>query len=56
VIAHIDETFTGKDTQAIQSIKNMFGLADVTHLDDVAGARECIFVTEFHPLTRLLLT
>jgi hypothetical protein len=56
VIAHIDETFTGKDTKAIQSIKNMFGLADVTHLDDVAGARECIFVTEFHPLTRLLLT
>ncbi|KAJ7246535.1 peptidase S28 [Mycena haematopus] len=38
VIAHIDQVFTGHDQQAIQSIKNSFGMGDVTHLDDVAGA------------------
>jgi hypothetical protein len=53
VISHIDKTFTGKDTKAIESIKDMFGMADLTHLDDVAGARACIFVTELHPLILL---
>ncbi|KAG5733082.1 putative serine protease K12H4.7 [Termitomyces sp. T112] len=38
VIAHIDEVFTGTNQTAIQAIKNNFGLGDMTHLDDVAGA------------------
>lgn len=40
VIGHIDKVFTGKNTTAIQAIKDSFGLGDVTHLDDVAGARK----------------
>jgi hypothetical protein len=39
VIAHIDEVFSGTNTTAIQQIKELFGLGDMTHLDDVAGAR-----------------
>ncbi|KAJ7682355.1 serine carboxypeptidase S28-domain-containing protein [Mycena polygramma] len=38
VISHIDQVFTGSDEKAIQSIKESFGMGDVTHLDDVAGA------------------
>ncbi|KAJ6515446.1 serine carboxypeptidase S28-domain-containing protein [Mycena sanguinolenta] len=38
VMSHIDEVFTGSDKQAIQSIKNNFGMGDVTHLDDAAGS------------------
>ncbi|KAJ7068700.1 serine carboxypeptidase S28-domain-containing protein [Mycena amicta] len=38
VIAHIDQVFTGPDKQAIQAIKSSFGMGDVTHLDDAAGA------------------
>ncbi|KAK7054098.1 peptidase S28 [Favolaschia claudopus] len=38
VIAHIDEVFTSSNETAIQAIKESFGLGDVTHLDDVAGA------------------
>ncbi|KAK7062128.1 peptidase S28 [Favolaschia claudopus] len=38
VIAHIDEVFTGSNQTAIQAIKESFGLGDLTHLDDVAGA------------------
>ena len=40
VIAHVDEVFTGTNQTAIQAIKDNFGLGDMTHLDDVAGARE----------------
>ncbi|KAG6830155.1 hypothetical protein H0H87_008998 [Tephrocybe sp. NHM501043] len=40
VIAHVDKTFTGKNTTAIVAIKEAFGLSNVTHLDDVAGARK----------------
>jgi hypothetical protein len=40
-IAHIDEVFSGNDTNSIQEIKELFGLGDMTHLDDVAGA--CMF-------------
>jgi hypothetical protein len=39
VISHIDTAFTGKNITAIQSIKENFGLGNMTHLDDVAGAR-----------------
>ncbi|KAJ7284199.1 serine carboxypeptidase S28-domain-containing protein [Mycena rebaudengoi] len=38
VIAHIDQVFSGNDKKAIQSIKTSFGMGEVTHLDDVAGA------------------
>lgn len=39
VIAHIDEVFSGENATAIQEIKELFGMGDMTHLDDVAGAR-----------------
>jgi len=38
-IAHIDEVFSGTNATAIQEIKELFGLGNMTHLDDVAGAR-----------------
>lgn len=38
------QVFTGSDEKAIQSIKESFGMGDVTHLDDVAGSlRENLF-------------
>lgn len=40
VIAHVDQVFTGSNQTAIDSIKSLFGLSDLTHLDDVAGACE----------------
>ena len=39
VISHVDTTFRGKNTTAIQIIKENFGLGNMSHLDDVAGAR-----------------
>lgn len=39
VISHIDTTFRGNNTAAIQTIKENFGLEKLSHLDDVAGAR-----------------
>lgn len=39
VIAHVDETFTGGNTTAIQILKESFGMGDVAYLDDVASAR-----------------
>ncbi|PAV21369.1 peptidase S28 [Pyrrhoderma noxium] len=38
VVAHIDKTFTSGTTDEINFIKDTFGLGNVTHLDDVAGA------------------
>ncbi|KDR84025.1 hypothetical protein GALMADRAFT_54306 [Galerina marginata CBS 339.88] len=38
VISFVDKTFTGKNATAIQAIKENFGLGNMTHLDDVAGA------------------
>ncbi|KAG6860254.1 hypothetical protein C0995_013704 [Termitomyces sp. Mi166 len=38
VIAHVDQVFTGTNQTAIQALKNNFGLGNMTHLDDVAGA------------------
>jgi len=38
VISHIDQVFTSSDKKAIQSIKDSFGIGDVTHLDDAAGS------------------
>ena len=40
VVAHIDKTFTSGTTNEINAIKDTFGLGDITHLDDVAGACE----------------
>ena len=40
VIAHVDEVFTSNNTDAIQKIKDTFGLGELSHLDDVAGSRE----------------
>ncbi|KAG6850910.1 hypothetical protein H0H93_006736 [Arthromyces matolae] len=38
VIAHVDKTFTSNNAIAIQALKQQFGLGNLTHLDDVAGA------------------
>jgi hypothetical protein len=38
VIAHIDQVFTSNDTTAIQVLKDNWGLGNLTHLDDAAGA------------------
>ncbi|KAG6882043.1 hypothetical protein C0992_012900, partial [Termitomyces sp. T32_za158] len=46
VIAHVDEVFTGTNETAIQAIKDNFGLGDMTHLDDVAGARKFVMARE----------
>lgn len=40
VISHIDTVFQGKDAKAIQTIKDNFGMGEMTHLDDVAGSRK----------------
>lgn len=40
VIAHIDRVFTSKNTKEINSIKALFNMSALTHLDDVAGARK----------------
>ncbi|ESK95132.1 hypothetical protein Moror_13864 [Moniliophthora roreri MCA 2997] len=37
-IAHVDEVFSGTNTTAIQALKENFGLNELSHLDDVAGA------------------
>jgi hypothetical protein len=37
VLAHIDEVFSGNNTDDINDIKAAFGMSDVAHLDDVAG-------------------
>ncbi|KAL1741263.1 serine carboxypeptidase S28-domain-containing protein [Schizophyllum fasciatum] len=38
VIRHIDDVFTSKNETAIQEVKDSFGLGEMKHLDDVAGA------------------
>ncbi|GLB34086.1 putative to MEROPS serine peptidase family S28 [Lyophyllum shimeji] len=38
VINHIDTVFTSNNATAIQFIKESFGMGNLTHLDDVAGA------------------
>ena len=40
VIAHVDKVFTSGSHSEINSIKASFGLQNMTHLDDVAGACE----------------
>ena len=38
-ILRVDQTFTGNNATAIQALKESFNMGDVSHLDDVAGAR-----------------
>lgn len=38
VITHIDQVFTNGSQSEINSIKNLFGLGGLSHLDDTAGA------------------
>lgn len=38
VISYIDTTFTNGSTQEIDSIKELFNMTELTHLDDFAGA------------------
>ncbi len=39
VISRVDKTFLIGNATAIQAMKENFGLGNMTHLDDVAGAR-----------------
>lgn len=38
VIQYVDQVFTSEDSQKIQETKDLFGMGDVMHLDDVSGA------------------
>jgi hypothetical protein len=50
VMAYIDQVFMSSNQSAIQAIKDSFGMGDMTHLDDVAGA--CGYAdTSSYPLT-----
>lgn len=40
VISHIDTVFTSGQQSETDQIKELFGLSELTHLDDVAGARK----------------
>ena len=39
VIAHVDEVLTSGTDDEIRKLKANFGMEDLTHLDDIAGAR-----------------
>ncbi len=43
VIAHVDSVFSGTNTAQINALKANWGVQDLTHLDDVAGACERLF-------------
>ena len=38
VISYMDTTFTSGNTEAINNIKELFNMTELTHLDDFAGA------------------
>lgn len=38
VIGYVDKVFSGRNQTEISRVKNIFGLGELTHLDDVAGA------------------
>ncbi|KII94856.1 hypothetical protein PLICRDRAFT_97795 [Plicaturopsis crispa FD-325 SS-3] len=38
VVSHFDAVFTSKNNSAIEALKDQFGMKDVAHLDDAAGA------------------
>ena len=43
VTARVDEVFSGTNATAINQLKELFGLGELNHLDDAAGARELSF-------------
>lgn len=47
VIAHVDEVFNGGDQDAIQELKELFGLGELSHLDDAAGACKFLLSATF---------
>lgn len=40
VVAYVDTVLTSDNATAIQTLKESFGMGEVTHLDDVAGSRK----------------
>lgn len=42
VISYVDMIFTMGTQSQINSLKSLFGMEDVAHLDDAAGARELL--------------
>ena len=47
VIQHVDQVFTSGNNEEAGYIKDLFGMSDVTHLDDVASA--CKNVLHYDP-------
>ena len=47
VIQYVDQVFTSEDSQKIQETKDLFGMGDVMHLDDVSGACKDFFCHDF---------
>lgn len=43
VITHVDSVLTGSNQTAINETKALFGLGNLTHLDDFASARDFPF-------------
>jgi hypothetical protein len=50
IISHIDQVFMRGTTSQINEIKANFGLQNLTHLDDLAGARA--YLTFYSTLSR----
>lgn len=44
VIAYLDQIYAANDTDAIQTLKETFGLGELSHVDDFASACTCFFV------------
>ncbi len=44
VIAHVDKIFNGRNTAAIQALKDNWGLGNLSHVEDVAGACKWLFL------------
>ena len=40
VIAYLDQIYAENNTAAIQTLKEAFGLGDLSHIDDFAAARK----------------
>lgn len=45
VISHVDQVFTTGTKKQQQDLKVLFGMGNVTHLDDVAGACSYTFLS-----------
>ena len=42
VIAYLDQIYAANDTDAIQSLKEAFGVGKLWHIDDFASARKSL--------------